>query len=143
MSSPLTGLKRPWALLAVVTLVLTAGWLAWRPSARTALAIPAGRTNESYWAVAYSPDGRTLAGASHAGVVRLWAAAEARAIRPLRGHSGPVYCACFSGDGRLLASSAARAGERGEIKVWDVTTGREASAPEGGACGPVALNADG
>src|SRR4051794_27784089 len=146
MSSPLTALKRPWAfaLLAVVPLGLAWWWLASRPSARVALYVPAGGANESYWAVAYSPDGKTLAGASHdKKVVRLWDAADARPLRTLRGHSGPVYRVCFSGDGRLLASSAALAGESGEIKVWDVAAGREVIAPRGGACGPVALDADG
>ncbi len=42
-------------------------------------------------------------------------------LRTLAGHKGVVFSVTFSKDGRLLAS----AGDDGQVKIWDVATGRE------------------
>jgi eukaryotic-like serine/threonine-protein kinase len=41
------------------------------------------------------------------------------------GHSAPVRCVAFTRDGNLLASASGNYGSSGEVKVWDLATGRE------------------
>jgi WD40 repeat protein len=75
-----------------------------------------------YWAVrralAYSPDGRLLAGPYEGNQVGLWDAETYRLIGTLTGHTGTLLSVAFSADGRLLASGGADS----LIKVWDVAS---------------------
>src|SRR5262249_1688757 len=54
-------------------------------------------------AVAFSPDGRTLASAGWQGVMRLWDVQERRPTATLRRHEHWVRCLTFSPDGKTLA----------------------------------------
>jgi WD40 repeat protein len=70
------------------------------------------------YAVAFSPDGKTLASGSADGTVRLWDLATHRQIgSPLTGHNGPVWSVAFSPDGTTLASG----GDDRTIRTWNVT----------------------
>lgn len=72
-------------------------------------------------AVAFAPDGRLLATASHHNGVQLWDVGTGREVRRLPGHRGRVWTVAFSPDGRRLAS----AGSDGTVRFWDPATGRE------------------
>jgi WD40 repeat protein len=72
-------------------------------------------------AVAFSPDGHTLALASN--TLKHWDAAtgdELRAFRPSSGFEGNDIAVAFAPDNRTLVSCS----DQGRLKVWNVATGR-------------------
>src|SRR5207302_1663603 len=54
-------------------------------------------------ALAFSPEGKTLALASYDGTVRLWEAATGRELRRFSGHQEFIDAVAFSPDGKVLA----------------------------------------
>ncbi len=69
--------------------------------------------------VAYSPDGRLIAGVSFDGWIGLWDAATGRRGKTLVGHRGEVHRVEFSRDGKRLVS----AGRDRIVRIWDVAAG--------------------
>ncbi|KAK4233816.1 hypothetical protein C8A03DRAFT_38447 [Achaetomium macrosporum] len=65
----------------------------------------------SVFAVAFSPDGKTLASASGDGTVRLWDAATGAHRQTLEGHGGRVSAVAFSRDGQYLET------DRGLLRI--------------------------
>ena len=72
---------------------------------------------KSVAALAYAPDGRTLATRMN-GAAWLWDAATDRPIGPLW-HEGAVCAVAFSADGRTLATGEGD----GTIRLWDTARG--------------------
>lgn len=76
---------------------------------------------DAIYALAFSPDGATLATAGYDRSIKLWSVAKPDAPKlTLQDHSDAVYSVAFHPNGKLLASgSADRA-----VKVWDAATGQ-------------------
>jgi WD40 repeat protein/serine/threonine protein kinase len=115
-----------------------ASWLEARAKLRSALEIedhPAARalwwqlsreplrwraaTATTAYAVAYSPEGDTVAAACQDGAVYLVDAVERR-TRLLRGHADQVFAVTFSPDGKRLASGSFG----GHLRIWDRQSGK-------------------
>jgi WD40 repeat protein len=88
-------------------------------SASEVIAVLRGHTG-SLEAVAFSPDGKTLATSSSDSTVRLWDVSTGKLRHTLEGHSGEIDSIAFSPDGRVLVSGS----KDRTIKVWDAATGR-------------------
>jgi WD40 repeat protein/transcriptional regulator with XRE-family HTH domain len=70
-------------------------------------------------AVAFSPDGTTLASAGLEGTIRLWEATTSKCLAVFSGHRGRVWSIAFSPDGLTLASGSADA----TVRLWDLASG--------------------
>jgi WD40 repeat protein len=98
-------------------------------------------------ALAFAPDGKTLASGGRDGTVRFWdvpAKEKAKERGSVTEHKGPVNALAYTPDGKTLASG----GEDGAVKFWDVAaTGKEkvrrALKGSHGAVRALACSADG
>ena len=75
---------------------------------------------DSVLAVAFSPDGRTLASGSRDRTIRLWDTNTGEHKLTLEGHTDGVTCLSFSPDGSTLASGS----WDDTIRLWDAKTGQ-------------------
>ena len=69
--------------------------------------------------IAFSPDSRLLASASHNGKVCLWDVSSGHHQATLIGHTGRVSSVAFTPDGQTLATAGA---SNDQVRLWDVTS---------------------
>src|SRR5262249_37825527 len=96
----------------------------WDPAAGAVVRSLTGPDRRVYQ-VAFSPDGALLATGGQSdgvAVVRLWQVASGQLMLTARGAgTAAAWCVAFSPDGKTLAAGL----ESGEVRLWDVATGRE------------------
>ena len=73
--------------------------------------------------LAFSPDGKTLAGGSNGGYIHLWDTDTGRELFTRAGHSNRISALAFSPDGKTFASGSIG----GEICFWNTTNGTKSS----------------
>src|SRR5262249_13461319 len=78
--------------------------------------------NGKIFALAFSPDGKTLAAAGDNDInIRLWDVPQRKLRGTLQGHKGGVQSIAFAPDGKTLASCS----QDNTFKIWDVASGQE------------------
>ena len=72
-------------------------------------------------AIAYAPDGKTLASAGRDETIRLWNPKTSQHLATLTGHGGLVTSIAFSPDGKKLVSGSGD----GTVRLWSTETRRQ------------------
>ncbi|OKH37434.1 hypothetical protein FACHB389_09900 [Nostoc calcicola FACHB-389] len=80
--------------------------------------------SDSVLCVAISRDGKMLASGDSQRTIKLWNLTTGELLTTLTGHSSEVFGVDFSPDGQTLASASNMEFQDGNIKLWDVSTGR-------------------
>jgi WD40 repeat protein len=121
----------------------------WEPAEKKE-SVLLGSHDDAILALAYSADGKRLATAGKDRVIKVWDVAARTQVGRMVGHAVAVTDLAFSPDGKTLVSTSGDrdsgdTGRDGELKTWDVKTGREVSQIRGRANGfyRLAISPDG
>ncbi|CDN16035.1 WD-40 repeat protein [Richelia intracellularis] len=60
--------------------------------------------NDDIFAVAFSPNGKTLASGSYDKTIKFWQVDTGREFNTFAENHGAIYCLAFSPDGKIMAS---------------------------------------
>ena len=88
-------------------------------------------------AMAFSPDGRMLATASHGAPIQIWSAHSGQSLATFTGYVSDVNALAYSPDGETLAVADAA-----EILLWNAKTGKQHAVLQG-AAKTIAFSPDG
>ena len=93
---------------------------------------------DTIFCLAFSPDGKLLASSSYDQTIRIWDLATSKNATMLKVVGGSVSRVAFSPDGKVLASAGGKTDSRtnkttGELRLWDVSTGKNVAVFEGHA----------
>ena len=91
------------------------------------------------WALAVSPEGKTVASGGVCDRVYVWDLATGKEIRALEGHQGDVSVLAYSPDGQTLISGSSDQ----TVRFWKVATGKELRQWRVGHIDALALSPDG
>jgi WD40 repeat protein len=97
-----------------------------RACSRWELATLRGHT-DMVFAVAYSPDGQTLATGAADQTVRLWDPRTGQTRVTLKGHTGGINSVVFAPDGQTVVTGSLDS----TVRLWDATTGRPKATLQG------------
>jgi len=75
---------------------------------------------DAIYALAISPDGKTMATGSYDKQIKLWDLESGNELQTLEGHNGAIFGLAFRPDGKILASASS---DR-TIKLWETSTGK-------------------
>ncbi|HXJ55649.1 MAG TPA: protein kinase [Verrucomicrobiae bacterium] len=88
---------------------------------RQELGFPVERGYTEVLALAFAPDGKSLATASESGAAKIWNIERGQPDAILKGHTARIRALDFSPDGRTIATGS----EDQTVRLWDVATGQE------------------
>ena len=76
-------------------------------------------------AIDYSPDGEFIATGCNDNSMKIWNSSNGKMVHKLEGHSAKILDLNFSPNSKQLVSCSERDGLYGQIKVWDIASGKE------------------
>ncbi|MDQ1460786.1 MAG: hypothetical protein QOI08_2270, partial [Actinomycetota bacterium] len=116
----------------MVTLGRDASVRTWDVAPRRPVATVLAAPKKPQWGLAVSPDGTQVAVGDDAGVVTVYDAGTGAAKIRLHGPRSRVFALDFVDDKRLIAGN-----DRGDLRVWDISTGTELRTQAGAHAGGV------
>jgi len=76
-------------------------------------------------AIDFSPDGEFIATGCNDNSMKIWNSSNGKMVHKLVGHSAKILDLNFSPNSKQLVSCSERDGLYGQIKVWDIASGKE------------------